>query len=116
MAPRLLIIDDDPEMRDYLALALARVAGPIVTVDGADVAWPDEAPDLLFVDMLLGDAGERAGRWIQHARAAEVPVVLMTGLSGEDPRVRAALEAGGVTLLAKPFELAAARALVSGRT
>ncbi len=105
---RILIVDDDAEIREYLELALS---GPGAAVSSAAsvVDVPDEpACDVALVDLLL--EGEETGEPL-ISRLAErgVRVVVMTGLSTDAPPVRRALAAGAASVLQKPFTLSAVR-------
>lgn len=105
---RVLVVDDDPEIRDYLALALS---GPDCEV--ALAAGPDEvaaAPgcDVALVDLLL-EGGETAEPLVARLAGQGIRVVVMTGLSSDAPAVRGAWAAGAAAILQKPFTLTALR-------
>lgn len=105
---RILIVDDDAEIREYLDLALA---GPGATIQSAasmaDVA-DEPGCDVALIDLLL--EGEETGEpLISRLSAVGVRVVVMTGLSTDAPRVRQALAAGASSVLQKPFTLSAVR-------
>jgi len=105
-----LIVDDDPEMRDYLELALTDRGYRVVT-EPAPSAWGgDPVPAIAFIDLVTN--GEPAHPLISQLSAQGVPVVLMTGLSPESPVVGACIAAGGSRLLPKPFSLGLLRTLV----
>lgn len=105
---RILIVDDDAEIREYLELALD---GPecAVKVVGSPAEVP-EAPgcDVALVDLLLSD-GQTGEPLISRLAAAGARVVVMTGLSSDAPPVRRALRAGAASVLQKPFTLTAVR-------
>ncbi|MCA9538902.1 MAG: response regulator [Myxococcales bacterium] len=114
-APRVLVVEDDDEIRDYLALALEMLDCVVDTAAGVESVPPDLRPDVALVDLLFRDGQSSLGL-IERLSAVGVRVVVMTGLSLEAPPVRQALAAGACSALAKPFSLDAVRALVRGVT
>lgn len=103
-----LVVDDDPDMRSYLELALTSV-GRVVAVDGRS-ALPG-APKLAFVDLLLAE-GDGLG-CIEALLGQGATVVVTTGLAPDAPLVERARQAGVVHFLHKPFGLGALRALAT---
>lgn len=108
--PLILIVDDDAEMRAYLEMALSGRGYRLFAAD-APSGWAfQEIPSLAFVDLVTN--GEPAEPFVRQLDAAGARVVLMTGLSGESPVVKACVEAGCCRVLHKPFSLAALRTLI----
>lgn len=110
---RVLVVDDDPEIRDYLALALSGPDCTVTTAAGpAEVA---DAPDcdVALVDLLL-EGGETAEPLVARLAGQGIRVVVMTGLSSDAPPVRRAWAAGAAAVLQKPFTLSALRDEVAG--
>jgi signal transduction histidine kinase/DNA-binding response OmpR family regulator len=111
--PRILVVDDNPEMRTYLARLLA--AGHTVrTVPNSQFALnaiAADPPDLVIADVMLpGASGIDLVRVIRgDPRTYAIPVVLLSARAGEEARV-AGLEAGADDYLGKPF---AARELLA---
>ena len=104
--PRLLLIDDDPEVRDMLVAYLGE--------DGFDVSCESSAgqglaamreapPDLLLLDVLLPDV---SGFDVLRAIRAEsdLPVIVLTGRDQEVDRVLG-LELGADDYVVKPIML-----------
>ncbi len=108
-----LVVDDDDDIRDYLGLAL-RALGHTVTAAAASAQVPSGlTADVALVDLLvLGDA-TAALTLIRRLLAEGVRVVLITGLSLDAPSVQAAIAAGAVDVLQKPFSLDAVRSAVA---
>jgi len=105
---RVLVVDDDPEIREYLALALD-APGCLVTVAETPAALdPAARYDVALVDLLLGD-GETTEPLIARLSDEGVRVVVMTGLSPDAPPVQRARSAGAAAVLQKPFTLTALR-------
>ncbi|KAF0813156.1 Transcriptional regulatory protein OmpR [Andreprevotia sp. IGB-42] len=104
--PRLLIVDDDPDIRDLLADYLA---GFGYTVDKAadGVAMREQMAahgdyDLLVLDLMLpGDDGLTLCR--QLRQQSNVPVIMLTARGDPFDRI-VGLEIGADDYLSKPFE------------
>ena len=107
MPKRILIVDDEPAIRDMVAFAL-RKAGfePVHAADGreAQAAIAERVPDLVLLDwMLPGSSGlELARRWRRDPLTREVPIIMLTARGEEDDRV-GGLEAGVDDYVVKPF-------------
>jgi two-component system, OmpR family, response regulator MprA len=104
---RLLVVDDDPDVRDSLGRAL-RCAGYAVTtaVHGADAldSLARRPVDLIVLDVLMPIVdGFDACRRLR-ARGDATPVLVLTARDGIDDRVLG-LEAGADDYLVKPFAL-----------
>jgi len=104
---RLLVVDDDPDVRDSLGWAL-RCAGYAVTtaVHGADAldSLARRPVDLIVLDVLMPIVdGLDACRRLR-ARGDATPVLVLTARDGIDDRVLG-LEAGADDYLVKPFAL-----------
>ncbi|VTT96645.1 pas pac sensor hybrid histidine kinase : PAS/PAC sensor hybrid histidine kinase OS=Haliangium ochraceum (strain DSM 14365 / JCM 11303 / SMP-2) GN=Hoch_3141 PE=4 SV=1: GAF_2: HisKA: HATPase_c: Response_reg: PAS_9: HisKA: HATPase_c: Response_reg [Gemmataceae bacterium] len=111
--PRVLVADDNADMRDYVARLLAAEYAVEVVADGeaALAAVRRQRPDLIVSDVMmprLDGFGLLRGVRADPATAA-VPVVLLSARAGEESRVEAAA-AGADDYLVKPF---AARELLA---
>jgi DNA-binding NtrC family response regulator len=109
MNRRVLIVDDDPQIRNALELALVREGYEVITADGGDSAYAvlsDTPVDVILLDLsmpqLPGDALFLAivRRWPGLARR----VILMTGDSDPDSADWPD-ELKACPILAKPFRL-----------
>jgi signal transduction histidine kinase len=104
---RVLVVDDDPVVRDLAALIL-RTGG--LTVDlaasGAEglAALARERFDLVLLDVLLPDANgiDLARRVRGDPKTADMAILCVTAFDDSPHRV-AALEAGADDFIAKPF-------------
>jgi two-component system response regulator MprA len=104
---RLLVVDDDPDVRDSLARALRHAGYSVTTaVHGADALdWLARSPaDLIVLDVLMPmvDGLDTCRRLRQRGNG--VPVLVLTARDAVDDRV-AGLEAGADDYLVKPFAL-----------
>jgi two-component system phosphate regulon response regulator PhoB len=105
---RILIVEDEPAIRDMVAFALRKDDyEPVPAGDGreAQAAIADRVPDLILLDWMLpgGSSGlELARRWRREALTREVPIIMLTARGEENDRV-GGLEAGVDDYVVKPF-------------
>ncbi len=107
MQKRILIVDDEPAIREMVAFALLKGDyEPAHAGDAreAQAAIADRVPDLILLDwMLPGTSGlELARRWRKDALTREVPIIMLTARGEENDRV-GGLEAGVDDYVVKPF-------------
>ena len=100
----LLVVDDDREIRDLLALFLEREGFRVSTARDAREArklWQAGECQLVVLDLMLpGESGLEFARWLRGQ--SQVPIVMLTALGDEADRI-AGLELGADDYLAKPF-------------
>ena len=106
MAPSqiVLVVDDEPMVREVLAQYLSRDGFEVVEAadgDQAIVVLDDRRPDLVLLDLMLP---KRHGlEVLRYARATtDVPIILLTALGDEKDRI-AGLELGADDYVVKPF-------------
>lgn len=107
-SPRILVVDDEPEIRDYICESLACLSGyacigigdPREAVDAARAHRADVA--LLDLSMPEED-GLTLARRLREA-IADLPVVLVTGTQSFDAAVEA-MRIGVLDYLLKPFAM-----------
>jgi len=104
---RILIVEDEPSIRDMVAFALRKGEyEPVLAGDGRDAqaAIATRVPDLILLDwMLPGTSGlELARRWRREALTRDVPIIMLTARGEENDRV-GGLEAGVDDYVVKPF-------------
>ena len=107
MQKRILIVDDEPAIRDMVAFALRKGEfEPIHAGDAreAQTAIADRVPDLILLDwMLPGTSGlDLARRWRKEQLTREIPIIMLTARGEENDRV-GGLEAGVDDYVVKPF-------------
>jgi two-component system phosphate regulon response regulator PhoB len=107
VSKRILIVEDEPAIRDMVAFALGRAG--LEAVHAADVRAAQEVimarvPDLILLDwMLPGMSGlEYARRLRRDEMTREVPIIMLTARGEENDRV-SGLEAGVDDYVVKPF-------------
>jgi two-component system phosphate regulon response regulator PhoB len=107
MAETVLIVDDEPGIRQMLQFALANAG--FETATAADVPQAmaliaDKKPDLLLLDwMLPGLSGvEMARRLKRDGKTDEIPIIMLTAKDDEADKVRG-LNLGADDYVTKPF-------------
>lgn len=107
--PRILVIEDQPEVRNLLKLALTRAGCEVATAEtgteGLQLAETGKF-DLITSDVDLPDMNgfEVCSRLKNHAELRNTPVVLVTGRFSEED-VRRGREVGAADYITKPFDL-----------
>ena len=107
MSARILVVEDEPAIRELLSINL-RHAGYAVTEAGtAEQARSQLAlaqPDLVLLDwMLPGQSGiALARRWRSEPRTRELPIIMLTARGEEGDKITG-LDAGADDYLTKPF-------------
>ena len=104
MRPRILIVEDEPQLRGLLRLYLER-AGYIVTDagdgDAALAAFGADGADLVILDLMLpGMQGEAVLEALRQK--ADVPILITSAKRSDAERI-AGLRLGADDYLAKPF-------------
>jgi DNA-binding response OmpR family regulator len=106
MARTILVVDDEPILRETLAEALAADGFRVVTAaDGREALarFREERPDLVVLDLMLPElSGIEVCRIIR--RESGVPVLMLTAKSSELDKVLG-LELGADDYVTKPFSL-----------
>lgn len=107
MQKRILIVDDEPAIREMVAFALRKGDyEPVHAGDAreAQTAIADRVPDLILLDwMLPGSSGlELARRLRREELSREIPIIMLTARGEEMDRVNG-LEAGVDDYVVKPF-------------
>lgn len=104
---RLLVVDDEPNIRDLLATSLKFAGFDIVTAANGNEAIrqaSETSPDLIVLDVMMPDMdGFTVLRRIRSS-GSEVPVVFLTARDDVDDRIRG-LTTGGDDYVTKPFSL-----------
>ncbi|MEW7978175.1 MAG: phosphate regulon transcriptional regulator PhoB [Candidatus Sedimenticola endophacoides] len=114
MPAKILIVEDDPAVRDMIGFVLRQ--NDYETLEAADAeqaraCLAESVPDMILMDwMLPGMSGVELIRQLkQDGLTRDIPVVLLTARGEEDDKVRG-LECGAEDYVTKPFsprELAA---------
>ena len=105
--PLILVCDDEPDIRDLLAINLRREGYEVVTCDrGLDALElaRERIPHLIVLDLMLPDlAGTEVCKRLRGQTAtSEVPVLMLTARTEEIDRV-VGFEVGADDYVTKPF-------------
>jgi DNA-binding response OmpR family regulator len=105
---RILVVDDDPDIRMLLHLGLKNHFEVEVAGDGrqALAAVERQPPDLIITDRMMPNL-DGLGLVMELRRrpaTADLPVIMLTALGGSDDAT-SGLDAGADDYLGKPFEL-----------
>ncbi len=106
-APRVLVVDDEPNITDLLATALGfegfRVETAITAGQAMEMASREDF-DIVILDIMLPDLdGTEACRRLR-GRGNDVPILFLTALDATRNKVEG-FEAGGDDYLTKPFSI-----------
>ena len=108
MEGRLLVVDDDPQLRDTLRRALGYEGFDVAACGdaaGAMAEFHDTPPDLLLLDLVLPDEdGLEVCRRLRKG-GERLPILIVSGRDTVSDRI-AGLEAGVDDYLVKPFSTA----------
>ena len=101
----ILVIDDEPAIRDMLQIALDAAGFKVVLAEDAKQAYPiiiDTPPDLILLDwMMPGTSGIELLRKLRRDEI-NVPVIMLTAKVEEASKI-AGLDSGADDYIAKPF-------------
>ena len=120
MAGQILIVDDEPGIRQMLSFTLAGdgyVCTEAGDIEEAHNAIQARRPDLILLDwMLPGISGlDFARRLKRDGRTADIPVIMLTAKGEESEKIKG-LDSGADDYITKPFStrelLARVRALL----
>ena len=106
-AIKILVVDDEPAIRDMIQRTLELSCFVVQTAENADqcsILLYDFGPDLVLLDwMMPGTSGiDLLRRWRRDETVRDVPVIMLTAKTDEDSRVLG-LEVGADDFVAKPF-------------
>ena len=105
--PTILVVDDEPDIREVIRFALEGAEFRVVEAGHADEArkvMASENPDLILLDwMLPGRSGlEFAQQLKQAAKTREIPIIMVSARGEEEDRIKG-LDTGADDYIAKPF-------------
>lgn len=108
MKPLILLVEDDPDMRQTTKVLLTRAGYQVLDVDAAEEALTlvfQESPNLVVADIRLpGISGVKFCEILRNdARTQTVPVLLLTSLLKTEDKVQG-LRTGADDYMTKPYE------------
>jgi len=107
MATTILFVEDDPAVREVMALPLQKAG--LNVIEAADVrqarqALLEQAPDLILLDWMLPDIS--GVEWARDLKSAphtrNLPIIMLTARGEEEDRIKG-LEVGADDYVTKPF-------------
>jgi len=111
---RVLLVDDNPELRDLVTRALTRdghAVTAVATVAAARAALADAPQEVVVLDLGLPDGSGMDLCRALRAEGERVPILMLTAQGAVARRVEG-LESGADDFLPKPFAVAELRARV----
>ncbi len=104
MAKKILVVDDEPDIRDYLCSYLEDEGFVTMEAEDGHVAMDrimKEIPDLILLDLQMPEeTGTGFYRKLHHRRELkDIPVIVISGLAGRDIAV-----SKSVPVFEKPIE------------
>jgi len=110
MSKKIMIVEDEPDVLDYLQTVLSTHGFETVTCMSASESFDlaeKERPDLVCLDIMMP---EETGisfytRLKQNEELKDIPVIIVTGITLEETREHA-MELGAKGFLTKPLDLA----------
>lgn len=106
---RILVVEDEPDIREIVRLSLETVGGFAVQVcrsgEEAIAASADARPDLILLDVMMPglDGPSTLARLRAIPAVADVPVIFMTA-KAQRHEVERFLALGAAEVIAKPFD------------
>ncbi|AHF03763.1 chemotaxis protein CheY [Marichromatium purpuratum 984] len=105
--PTILVIDDEPDIREVMRFALESAEFRVLEAGHADEArklLASDQPDLILLDwMLPGRSGlELAQQLKQNPKTRGLPIIMISARGEEEDRVKG-LDTGADDYIAKPF-------------
>ena len=105
---KILLVDDDPDLREALAdqLVLTGEFDVFEAGDGADglTRARDQMHDLVIVDVGLPDIDGRELCRLMRKQGVKCPILMLTGHASDSDQIQG-LDAGANDYIAKPFKL-----------
>ena len=104
---RILIVDDEPAIREMVAVALELADFDVLEAENAQRGHEiivDERPDLVLLDWMLPSVTgiELARRLKRDETTNEVPIIMLTAKSEEDNKIQG-LDVGADDYITNPF-------------
>lgn len=106
--PLMLIVDDNDDFRNFIAVLFANTFRIITAEDGEKALeiTLEKMPDLIISDVIMPrmDGYELCKVLKQDIRTSHIPIILLTAKTGDENKYRG-LEAGADDYVSKPFKM-----------
>jgi len=106
MSERVILVDDDADVRDALSLLLSAAAYPVEALASAEALLEAVTPSdrgCLILDVRLPGMNGLALQQALRERGIQLPIVFISG-HGDIPMAVEAVHAGAMDFLEKPFD------------
>jgi two-component system phosphate regulon response regulator PhoB len=105
--PTVLVVDDDPDIRDIAAIKLGQAGLRVLTEADGDAglaAALDQAPDAVLLDWMMPRLTgiEVCARLREHPQTARTPIILLTA-KAQEADIERGFAAGANDYIVKPF-------------
>ncbi len=107
MQKRILVVDDEPDLRDILQCNLEAAGYEVDTAASAEEALPlmNGNPDLLLLDVMMGGmSGFAFAQLLREEQGVKVPIIFLTAKDTEDDLLQG-FSVGADDYISKPFSL-----------
>ena len=107
MPKRILVVDDEPDLRDILQCNLEAAGYEVDTAASAEEALPlmNGNPDLLLLDVMMGGmSGFAFAQLLREEQGVKVPIIFLTAKDTEDDLLQG-FSVGADDYISKPFSL-----------
>ena len=107
MQKRILVVDDEPDLRDILQCNLEAAGYEVDTAASAEEALPlmSGNPDLLLLDVMMGGmSGFAFAQLLREEQGVKVPIIFLTAKDTEDDLLQG-FSVGADDYISKPFSL-----------
>ena len=107
MSKRILVVDDEPDLRDILQCNLEAAGYEVDTAASAEEALPlmSGNPDLLLLDVMMGGmSGFAFAQLLREEQGIKVPIIFLTAKDTEDDFLQG-FSVGADDYISKPFSL-----------
>lgn len=112
---KILVVDDEMDIREILRYNLETEGFEVVTANSAEEALslPLQEYSLILLDVMMGDMSgfQMARRMMENPVTAHVPIIFITALEGEDNLVKG-LNIGADDYITKPLSMRELKARV----
>lgn len=107
MKPKILLVEDDPNLVELVRYTLEKEGFEVIQTDDGEEAMilaEEEKPDLVILDWMIANLSgiEVCRRLRRQASTANLPIVMLTARAEEGDRIRG-LETGADDYITKPF-------------
>lgn len=108
---KVLVVDDDTDIREIIQYILSEEGFEVTGLDNGrqvNIVIQQFTPDLILLDVMLGDADGRdiCKTLKASATTACIPVIIVSATHGHRPAPGSADDCGADDYLPKPFDMA----------